>query len=61
MTTMTQSDLHFLLETAMLALSIQEGIPLNDLFVQHKNRFSYVVQRSNGRAIYRADKNGNAI
>ena len=60
MKTMTKSDLHHTLETAMLALSIQENIPLEDLFVEHKKKFSYVVQRSTGRGIYRADKNGNA-
>ena len=57
----SQSDLHFLLETAMLAISIEEGIPLEDLFIEHKKRFSYVVQRSTGRGIYRADKNGNCV
>ncbi len=57
---MNHSDLHFALETAMLEISIRFDIPLGDLFIEHKKKFSYVVQRSTGRGVYRCDKNGVA-
>ena len=47
------ADIHFIMETILLEISIGEKIPVDDLRIVRTKTASFVVRKSTGRGIVR--------